>query len=581
MRKLSFILLFLVLSSALFAQKWLWGAQGSSGSDTYATATDSKGNAYLAGYFATQISFGSYSLTSFGLDSYLVKYDSVGNVIWAVQSKIPSKNSSAQIVFICTDNIGNILATGIFQDTVSFGSFKLIAPSFSSGIFIVKFDINGNVLWAKDATTLPYGGYSHSYSVATDKTGNVYITGVFFDTITFGAYTLTTPRSYSYYGDLFLAKYDVNGNLIWAKEAVIPSRGSGSIGYSVCTDNSNNVYVTGGFADTALFGTYTLITKPLHNVDFGDIFLAKYDTNGNVLWAKQATVPSGSSSGVGYSVVTDKDENVYITGDFVDTITFGSSTLITASPGGYLFLTKYDANGNVLWAKQSYNTSFNSSEGYCLAADNFNNIYLSGGCSYGYIVFGNDTFSNYNYNDDPSIIMKLDTGGNVLCGSLITSGGDDANGIAVSPSGRYIYLGGDLGGKLIFGADTLRSDSFSGEIPFIARWQPCDIPVDTIPVDTIPAQEPCTSLFIPNAFSPNKDGRNDILYVRGSCINTMDFVIYDRWGNKVFESTNINYGWDGTYKGENENTAVFAYYLHATLQDGSMVDKKGNVSLIR
>jgi len=61
----------------------------------------------------------------------------------------------------------------------------------------------------------------------------------------------------------------------------------------------------------------------------------------------------------------------------------------------------------------------------------------------------------------------------------------------------------------------------------------------------------------------------------------MDFVIYDRWGNKVFESESESVGWDGTYKGQPMNTGTYVWYLKAMMNDGSTVEKKGNVALVR
>ena len=57
-------------------------------------------------------------------------------------------------------------------------------------------------------------------------------------------------------------------------------------------------------------------------------------------------------------------------------------------------------------------------------------------------------------------------------------------------------------------------------------------------------------LYVPNGFSPNGDGQNDVLYVRGGGVTEMSWVIYDRWGEKVFETTDPKQGWDGTYKGK-------------------------------
>ncbi|HXB13810.1 MAG TPA: gliding motility-associated C-terminal domain-containing protein, partial [Bacteroidia bacterium] len=87
--------------------------------------------------------------------------------------------------------------------------------------------------------------------------------------------------------------------------------------------------------------------------------------------------------------------------------------------------------------------------------------------------------------------------------------------------------------------------------------------------------------FVPNAFSPNNDGQNDVLYVKSPCIKSMDFMIYDRWGNRVFESNNVNNGWDGMYNGQPMNTGTYVYYLDASMLDGSAIKKHGNISLVR
>lgn len=88
-------------------------------------------------------------------------------------------------------------------------------------------------------------------------------------------------------------------------------------------------------------------------------------------------------------------------------------------------------------------------------------------------------------------------------------------------------------------------------------------------------------IFIPDVFSPNADGENDVLYVRGTGIKELNFVIYDRLGEKIFESQNPLNGWDGTYKGDALNSAVFVYYLSATLYNGKEIKTKGDITLIR
>jgi len=92
---------------------------------------------------------------------------------------------------------------------------------------------------------------------------------------------------------------------------------------------------------------------------------------------------------------------------------------------------------------------------------------------------------------------------------------------------------------------------------------------------------PCGNIFVPNAFSPNGDYENDVLCVMGGCIQTLNFQVFDRWGEKVFETTSTNICWDGTIREKNMNNAVFFYYLSAVLSNGETVEQSGNISLIK
>lgn len=89
-------------------------------------------------------------------------------------------------------------------------------------------------------------------------------------------------------------------------------------------------------------------------------------------------------------------------------------------------------------------------------------------------------------------------------------------------------------------------------------------------------------LFVPNSFSPNNDGVNDMLYIRGRGITGLkDFRVFDRWGNMVFETKDFDKGWNGTYKGKALDQAVFVYYYEAICSNGFLVQRKGNVTLLR
>ena len=90
---------------------------------------------------------------------------------------------------------------------------------------------------------------------------------------------------------------------------------------------------------------------------------------------------------------------------------------------------------------------------------------------------------------------------------------------------------------------------------------------------------PIDELFVPSAFSPNGDGKNDVLYARGY-IDDMLFVVYDRLGRKVFESTDKTIGWDGLIKGKKALEGVYSWYLQAEV-NGKSKRLKGDVTLVR
>ena len=110
------------------------------------------------------------------------------------------------------------------------------------------------------------------------------------------------------------------------------------------------------------------------------------------------------------------------------------------------------------------------------------------------------------------------------------------------------------------------------------------VTVFVIPKDTVNPIK-CADIFIPDAFSPNGDGANDVLYVRGTpgCISNFMISVYDRWGETVFETNDITKGWDGISKNKDTGPAVYSYYLRATLlnKKNEQITQKGNITLVR
>ena len=306
-----------------------------------------------------------------------------------------------------------------------------------------------NWLWAKSAS----GSSSDAgYSISADADGNVFTTGEFTSpTITFGSTTLTNNGTYN----VFIAKYDASGNVLWAKSA----GGSGAdVGYSVSADAKGNVFITGYFHSPAI----TFGTEKLSNAGVQNIFIAKYDANGNVLWAKSA---GGISSDAGYSVSADADGNVFVTGYFSSpAITFGSTTLINS--GGYdLFIAKYDADGNVLWAKSA--TGTNDDLGFSVSADAGGNVFVTGNFGSSSFAFGSTTLANAGNYD--VFIAKYDANGNLIWAKSAGGIGDDGGtSVSADANGNMFVTGYFTGLTVTFGSTTL--NNAGTENVFIAKY---------------------------------------------------------------------------------------------------------------
>lgn len=104
---------------------------------------------------------------------------------------------------------------------------------------------------------------------------------------------------------------------------------------------------------------------------------------------------------------------------------------------------------------------------------------------------------------------------------------------------------------------------------------------DTVTIKVLPVTCDMPFVFIPNSFTPNGDGTNDILYVRSDILLECHFVIYDRWGEKIFETNDSTVGWDGTFKKKECQQGVYDYYFKGKCMDGDELEMKGNVTLIR
>jgi Tfp pilus assembly protein PilZ len=513
MKKKSLLLVILtfVLSIQTFAQapNWQWAhSEGGSNFEAGRGITiDNGGNILVVGRFTSfAMTFDTIVLTNSGMDDmFVVKYDGSGNVLWA---KRAGGTSSDAGMGVAIDSSGNILVTGIFSSpTITFGTTVLTNSSSGTyDIFIVKYDALGNVLWASSAggTTNDRGN-----NISTDVGGNILVTGQFESpSITFGTIILTNAGSY----DMFTAKYDAAGNILWANSA----GGSASdVAYDIGTDSGGNVFATGGFGSTSLtFGT-TVLT----NSGANDMFVVKYDTAGHLLWANSAGA-IGDEEGIG--IATDASANVLVTGYFTSSsIAFGT-TVLTNAGNPDILLVKYDAAGNVLWANSAGGTS--SDFGFCVATDTAGNVLLTGRFMSPSIAFGTTVLATLGFED--IFVAKYNGTGNVLW--AISAGGtqlDESNGIAIAVGGN-ILVTGDFGSPSITFGTTILTNSGNYDM-FVAN-------IDDSPPTGLSDEEILGSVFSPNPFT------TQATITFSNSLNNATFFIYNLLGEKVASATGIS-----------------------------------------
>jgi Tfp pilus assembly protein PilZ len=463
-KNLLITILAVVLTTNVFAQapNWQWAksAGGSDFEESYGIAIDGGGNSYVTGYFSsTSITFGTTTLTNagaFNSDMFVVKYDAAGNVVWA---KSAGGSDFDQGYGIAVDGSGNSYVTGYFGSTsITFGTTTLFnAGAGPYDMFVVKYDAAGNVVWAKSA-----GGSSNDQGlgIAVDGSGNSYVTGYFGSTsITFGTTTLTNAGGGGM-EDMFVVKYDTLGNVVWAKSA---GWIGSDTGLGIAVDGGGNSYVTGYFSSTSItFGTTTLTNAGAGNAD---MFVVKYDNLGNVVWAKSA---GGSDGDNAAGIAVDGGGNSYVTGSFKSTsITFGTTTLTNAGAfNSDMFVVKYDAAGNVVWAKSAGGSDYDI--GYDIAVDGSGNSYVTGYFYSTSITFGTTTLFNAGAFD--MFVVKYAAAGNVVWAKSAGGSNDDQGlGIAVDGSGNSYVTGSFYSTSITFGTNTLTNAGAAFTDMFFAK----------------------------------------------------------------------------------------------------------------
>lgn len=328
--------MFLAKYDSSGALLWARGAGGTFDDQAYGVSVDVAGNVYLTGRLQSGFAQFGNGVTLSTTGAFLAKYDSNGTALWA------SGLHSEGIAFaVATDALGVSHITGFVGH--NFGASSLIT--------VWQVGPDGSLLWARQATGQYFG---HGTGISLDASGNVYVTGLLSQgSATFGAgspneATLTDINGAA--NEMFLAKYDAAGSFLWARQSA-DVVGYLAYGSSISTDSSGNSHIVG-------VGPTILGLGELNETAVTDVFVAKYDTAGQLLWARSIT--GNGAVAEARSLVIDTAGNSFITGYFSSSITFGPdeanpTTVLSVGGffGGDIFIAKYEAAGEFLWARQA------------------------------------------------------------------------------------------------------------------------------------------------------------------------------------------------------------------------------------
>lgn len=422
------------LSLVANAQSWMWTkvAGGPTIDKITGIATDLTGDIFVTGYFDSTIVFDNVRLVSAGgTDIFVAKYDVDGILLWAKQVGGLNDDYASSI---STDVTGNCYITGFFyiQGTVSSFGNTTITQAGDADIFIGKLSSNGDLLWVRNA-----GGKNEdeAFAIATDIAGNSYITGYFSGVATFG----NTKQTSSGYSDIFLVKYDAAGNLVWVKT------GGGAYqdeAYGICMDASGNCYITGYFTGNATFSG-----KQISSIGYfdTDVFIAKYNPSGILLWVKRA---GGTGNDMGYGIAISNKDVLYVCGIFHGTNVFGENSLSRIS-GSNGFIAKFDIDGNLNWSANTVGAS--ASEFRKAATDSHGDCYVIGTLGANSSI---EKIQSINKGGKNICIVKYDSKGTL---SWVLQGGDSEDeGVCITlGAADNCYAGGQFVNNINLGKSQL------------------------------------------------------------------------------------------------------------------------------
>jgi gliding motility-associated-like protein len=469
-----------------------------------------------------------------GGDALLVKFNALGQRQWATYY------ANGVISGIAVDSVSNMYVTGTTSSRTGFatpGAFQTDlfpvdyggGPYYTYEAFLAKFSEAGRRVWGTY-----YGNSSgvNGNTVTCDKLGHVYIGGNTGNPPDATLSQMYTPNGYhtswggGYYYDGYVARFDTAGKREWA--SLWGGNGDDIITAIAC-DANNVVYMAGTTASTnniATPGSHQPVYAGIPLDDFSmsqDAFVVKLNdcfvvANPTAINGNKTICPGTTQTyTVAPAIACASSYTWFLPSGWKGNSTGNSITAVAGESGGIIGV---QANG-------PYDTSFKKIEIIAVYQTTPPVISLNGSAL---MAAGNNTAWQWYLNDQP-----------------IT--GATGKEYAASKNGSYKVITTDQNG--------------------------C---ADTSAVYNLALKG---NLFVPNMFSPNGDGNNDVLKVYGNLLEKVDFLVFNQWGQKIYESHDVNGVWDGHSSGQPQPVGVYVYTLKVTLTTGEVMQKKGTVSLVR
>jgi Secretion system C-terminal sorting domain len=563
------VLLNLIFGLSINAQAPSWGwaktAGGVQEDNGKSIVTDASGNVYATGFFRSPtITFGTTTLTNADIsgntdDVFIVKYNSAGILQWALSEGGMGNDEGSGI---STDVMGNVYVTGNFtSSTLNIGFVTLSnADSVSQhyDIFLAKFSNSGNVIWAKS-----YGGNSddNSNGINTDIGGSTYITGTYSsDTIKFDTTVFVDMGNL----DIFVTKINSFGDVVWARNAWGSAEDKSA---AVTTDSMGNVGITGYFfSNTINFDGTTLFkmdTSGNDTIGFtNDLFVAKYNSIGDLLWVRSAGGIGGyydevSSNGI----AMNKKGETYITGYFrYDTLHFDlGNNLINNNTSRDFFLAKYDTVGNVSWSLSA--GDYLDDEGRGIVVDNHGDVLVTGYYDNGNITFGTTTLTTTGF-DSEVFVVKYDSLGSAYW--AVTAGGvngDFGNSVATFGTNNIYVTGQYYSPNASFDSFNI-NDAGLADI-FIARIYP------VTSVGIVDSKEKNKGLMV----YPNPSVDFSIISYSLNKASSIELNIYNELGEVVASIVKDEVQAQGNYQYVFSAAESGIYFVKLQTSDGVMVQR--------